>query len=267
MRRNIIDIDISKPLKPEHVGVLTATYDTNANAIGVNVFRNGAAVDLSGCTVMGYFTQNGQTIKLIGTAEGNTAYVVMRRSCYMVQGRFRLAVTIRDGARQLTVRIVDGYNQNTITDDELWKTVVFSMAMQSGLNTVSLAWIPNVVADAYYIYEVVDGEYELIEMAIKPEIIIEGVAVGTHTYAVQPLIGNEMGEYKTTQVYVSDVFVPGDEPDEPIIPDAPAVVTLSVDDYGNATVTGAILTVDAEGNATLTGYVPSVDGDGDATIE
>lgn len=249
MRRNIIDIDLSRPLKPEHVGVLTATYDSNANAIGVNVFRDGAAVDLSGCSVMGYFTQNGQTIKLLGTAEGNTAYVVMRRSCYMVQGRFRLAVTIRDGARQLTVRIVDGYNQTTIADDELWKTVTISRAMQSGLNTVSLAWIPNVAADAYYIYEVVDEEYELIEMVIKPETIIEDVTVGGHTYAVQPWIGNEAGEYATAQVTVSEDYM-----------------LLTVDAEGNATVSGAILTVDAEGNATLTGYTPSVDADGDATI-
>lgn len=208
LRRNIINIDLSKPLKAELVGMMTATYDTNANAIGVNVFRNGASVDLSGCSVMGYFTQNGKTIKLPGAAEGNTAYVVMRRPCYMVQGRFRLAVTIRDGVRQLTVRIVDGYNQITISDDELWKKVTISRAVQSGLNAVSLAWTPSIVADAYYVYEVVDGEYEPIDMVMQPEAIIEDVTVGVHTYAVQPIMGSEAGEYATAQVTVSEDFVP-----------------------------------------------------------
>lgn len=175
MRKNIIDIDLTKPLRTEQFGFLIASKDNNANMFGVNVYSDGAAVSLTGCTVTGKFTRpDGQVINLIGGASGNKALVTLNANCYLVSGRFTLSIKIENtSGLSLTVRIVNGFVYATVPYDD-----------------------------------------------------------------------------------------PGGD-----VPDEPAVVTLSVDDYGNATVTGAILTVDAEGNATLTGYVPSVDGDGDATIE
>ena len=174
-RSNILDIDLSKPLRTEHVGMLIASKDSNANMIGVNVYDHGAAVSLTGCTVTGYFTRpDMQVVKLLGGVSGNRALVLLSANCYAMSGRFTLAIKIENtSGRSMTVRIVNGF-----------------------------------------------------------------------VYAAMP-----------------DDYAGGD------VPDAPSVVTLSVDGEGNATVTGAVLTVDAEGNATLIGYVPSVDGDGDAAIE
>lgn len=174
-RSNIVDIDLSKPLKTEQVGMLIASKDSNANMIGVNVYDNGTAVSLTGCTVKGYFTRpDRQVVELKGGTSGNRALVTLDANCYLVSGRFTLSIKIETSSGlRLTVRIVNGF------------------------------------------------------------------------------------------VYAT---VPEDAPIVPDNPDEPAVVTLSVDYDGNATVTGAILTVDSEGNATLTGYSPSVDGDGDASI-
>jgi hypothetical protein len=175
-RNNIVDIDLSKPLKTEQVGMLIASKDSNANMIGVNVYDHGSAVNLTGCAVRGYFTRpDGKTVELVGGASGNRAIVTLNAGCYLVSGRFKLSIKIENASGiRLTVRIVNGF------------------------------------------------------------------------------------------VYAT---MPEDAPVVPDNPDEPAVVTMSVDDDGNATVTGAILTVDADGNATLTGYDPSVDGDGDATID
>lgn len=120
MRVNIIDIDLSKPLRTEQHGILIASYDNYANAFGVNVLRNGARVNLSGCTVMGYFTgSDGKTFKLKGKYKSNQAYVVLTRECYLKQGRFRLAVTISDGTVNTTVRIIYGFMLVTMSE-ELW---------------------------------------------------------------------------------------------------------------------------------------------------
>ncbi len=174
MRKNIINVDLTKPLRTEQYGILIASKDSNANIFGVNVFEKGVAANLTGCTVTGYFTRpDGQVVKLIGGASGNKAIVTLNASCYLVSGRFTLTIKIENNSGfSMTVRIINGIVYATVPEDD-----------------------------------------------------------------------------------------PGGNPDEP------AVVTLYVDDEGNATVTGAILTVDAEGNATLTGYTPSVDGDGDASIE
>ena len=175
IRKNIIDIDLTRPLKTEQYGILIASQDSKANMFGVNVYAGGSAVSLTGCTVTGTFVRpDRQVVELIGSASGNRAFVTLGANCYEVSGRFTLSIKIENTSGiSVTVRIVNGF------------------------------------------------------------------------------------------VYAT---VPEDTPIVPDNPDEPSVVTMSVDYYGNATVTGAILTVDSEGNATLTGYTPSVDGDGDATI-
>ena len=181
MRKNIIDIDLTRPLRTEQVGILIASKDSNANRFGVNVYADGSAVSLTGCTVKGYFVRpDRQVVELSGGTSGNQAFVTLGANCYLYSGRFTLTVKIeKTSGLSMTVRIVNGF-----------------------------------------VYATVPGDAPIV-------------------------------------------------PDNPVIPDdpdEPAVVTLSVDYDGNATVKGAILTVDAEGNATMTGYTPSIDGDGDATI-
>ena len=59
----------------------------------------------------------------------------------------------------------------------------------------------------------------------------------------------------------------GSTPVTPVVPETPEQeAQLSVDDSGDATLSGAALSVDSDGNATISGAALSVDGDGNATI-
>ena len=178
-----------------------------SDAIGVNVFRDGQAVELSGCTATGYFTKpDGQMVKLDGVVTGNTAFIVMQRACYMQPGRIRLAITISDGTTLSTVRIVNGFVQETITDDEFWKDVQIYKAMQTGQNEVTLAWHPNVIADMYWVYEVNGEVHQFRGFTYEPQYVIKNVPAGLHVYAVRPKLGSEFGNNNTTEVTVSESY-------------------------------------------------------------
>lgn len=116
-RSDICDIDINKSLLRSHVGLVLATGDKLANRFGVNVYRAGEAVDITGCAVNGYFLKaNGDTIVISGTAKGNKAYVDLPQACYASDGSFSLAIKISGGSVTNTVRIVDGCIRLTQTD-------------------------------------------------------------------------------------------------------------------------------------------------------
>lgn len=117
-RSNIVDVDLSKPLITEQRCVI-ATKDSNANVIGVNVFDDGSEVDLTGCTVIGYFTrQDGHVEKLIGGVSGNRAIVILNANCYTLEGRFTLVIKVKnDSGLNLTVRIVNGFAYPAMPDD------------------------------------------------------------------------------------------------------------------------------------------------------
>lgn len=115
-RKNIATIDLAKPLQRENCGALLATGDENANRFGATIVRNGAAVDVSGCTVSGSFIRaDGVTVPLEGVAEGNTVYVDLSASCYTCEGTFTLALKISGDGVVHTVRMVDGYIRRTET--------------------------------------------------------------------------------------------------------------------------------------------------------
>lgn len=116
-RSNIADVDIDKPLKREHAGVLLATGDTLANRFGVNVKRNGANVDLTGCKVYGFFIRpNMDTLPIDGAVNGSTAYVDLPAACYTAEGAFSLAIKVSGDNVTATVRVVDGHIKLTSTD-------------------------------------------------------------------------------------------------------------------------------------------------------
>jgi hypothetical protein len=120
MRKNIISVDLTKPLRTEQYGILIASKDSNANMFGVDVFSGGEAVSLTGCTVSGYFTRpDNQVVKLIGGASGNKAIVTLNASCYLVSGRFTLAIKIENNSGfSMTVRIINGIVYATVPEDD-----------------------------------------------------------------------------------------------------------------------------------------------------
>lgn len=77
------------------------TEDHSAHKVGVRVFRDGKAVDLTGATVTGYFrrppkdeSSSAETVILNGTADGNTAACVFNQYCYPYRGPFAFVLKI-----------------------------------------------------------------------------------------------------------------------------------------------------------------------------
>lgn len=116
MRRSIIDIDLTKPLKTEQCGTLIASKDSNANKFGVNVYAGGTAVSLAGCTVKGTFVRpDRQVVELTGSTTGNQAFVTLNANCYAYSGRFTLTIKIeKTSGLCMTVRIVNGFVYATV---------------------------------------------------------------------------------------------------------------------------------------------------------
>ena len=116
MRRSIIDIDLTKPLKTEQCGTLIASKDSNANKFGVNVYAGGSAVSLAGCTVKGTFVRpDRQIVELTGSTTGNQAFVTLNANCYAYSGRFTLTIKVEKASGLcMTVRIVNGFVYATV---------------------------------------------------------------------------------------------------------------------------------------------------------
>lgn len=91
--------------------------DNIANRIGVELYRDGEAVDLNEATCEGFFlSPAGEHIVIMGQASGNIAFVDLPQACYNYDGQFTLAIKIIGGGVTGTVRMVDGQIVNTFTD-------------------------------------------------------------------------------------------------------------------------------------------------------
>lgn len=110
-------VDLDKPLSRTSAGKVLATGDQMANRFSAQVVRRGQPVDLSGCSVKGYFIRPDQeTISFTGAVRGNTAYVDLPRACYLEEGRFYLSVKISSGNMTLTLRVIEGWIVKTQSD-------------------------------------------------------------------------------------------------------------------------------------------------------
>lgn len=117
-RNDIVDIDLeSGSLHRCFLNHSIGEGDAEGNRYGVRVFRNKAAVDLTGCSVIGYFIRADKATSIItGVASGNTAYVSLPQECYAKEGVFSLAIQLIGGGVTGTMRIIDGSVINTTTD-------------------------------------------------------------------------------------------------------------------------------------------------------
>ena len=89
--------------------------DDSGNRYGMRLLRGGEVVDVSGCTVTGYFIRADQTSVIIGgSVSDNVAYVTLPKSCYVVPGNYSLAIKLTGGNATETMRIIDGTVLDTI---------------------------------------------------------------------------------------------------------------------------------------------------------
>ena len=123
---NLIDIDLNKSMI--HRGWLNHSIgqaDNKADAFGIRVFRDGAAVSLSGASVQGFFRNaEGTNIAITSgnSISGNTATVILPQACYNVEGKFTLAIKLIASGITGTMRIVDGMVDNTNTGNAVAPT-------------------------------------------------------------------------------------------------------------------------------------------------
>ena len=87
-----LDCDLDKLVEVKKLPGNLFTSDNSANKIGLRVNKGGQDVTLSGgCT--GYvIRQDGYTVSLTGTVSGNTAYIVLTTSCYVVPGQISIVI-------------------------------------------------------------------------------------------------------------------------------------------------------------------------------
>ena len=89
--------------------------DISGNRFGVRVLRNGEEVNLSGCTVTGYFIrENGTTVVINGSRSGSLCWVTLPQACYAYEGGFTLSIKLTISGATVTARIVDGTIVDTV---------------------------------------------------------------------------------------------------------------------------------------------------------
>lgn len=121
-RENIIKIDLAgNSIARNFVGNIVGEGDKNADRFGVEIYRNGEPVSVSGLPIYGYFIRADKSTVLItnGTAISNIAYVTLPQACYVYEGAFTLAIKVMNSDEVGTVRIVDGTVAQTTTDTQV----------------------------------------------------------------------------------------------------------------------------------------------------
>lgn len=132
MYEHIYTVDLNQPMKRHDVGLL-ATYDKKANRFGAKLTRDGAAVDVSGCAVYGYFIRpNEHTVLFNGAVSEGIVYVDLPENCYYYDGAFTLSVKIKNGDMEQTVLLCDGRISQTRTDATIDEENVLPPAAPDG---------------------------------------------------------------------------------------------------------------------------------------
>lgn len=152
--------DLKKPVKVHSLDGNVFSADSAANLIGVEIYDNGQAAQITGA-VHGYaIREDGATVIIDGTLSGNKASVILPLSCYTVVGR--LSVVIKVGT--MTVGAVTGNVYRSTTDtivdpahiipsiDELLAKIAACEAATANANTAasnanSKATVANTAAD------------------------------------------------------------------------------------------------------------------------
>lgn len=118
-KQDIIEIDLDTgTIERSFSSRAIGEGDINGDRFGAKLKRNGAPVNISECTVTGYFVRSdGVTIIVPGEVENNTAIVQLTQSCYAVSGNFSLAIKLTGAGATVTIRMVDGMVIDTTTDD------------------------------------------------------------------------------------------------------------------------------------------------------
>ena len=118
-REDMIDIDRKNgSVFRSFANQMISEGDEAANRYGGRIMEDGEPVDLTGCTVTGYFIRPDRATVLIeGNASGNEFYVNLPEACYAETGVYTLAIKVTGGGTTSTIRIIDGTVVETVSGD------------------------------------------------------------------------------------------------------------------------------------------------------
>ena len=108
--------DLTKPLKVETLNGVFFSADNAANIIGVDVYDDGAAVNLSGSCVGYAIRADGGTLPITGRVSGNKASITLPASAYVIEGPLDIVIKVVSGSVKTTVGACRGYVQRATTD-------------------------------------------------------------------------------------------------------------------------------------------------------
>lgn len=189
-REDIVDIDLAKSgsLLRSYLNRNIGKADNLENRFGIRLFRDGAPVDLSSASCLGFFmAPDGQHIAITGPdytgIAGNVAWVQLPQACYNVDGQFTLAIKVSDGIVTGTMRIVDGVVNNTGVDGAV--APVDSVPTYQEVLSVFYD-----VLNVRYIIPV-DGVPGIVELYLNENAVADGIPGGL-LFAVH---NNESGAY------------------------------------------------------------------------
>lgn len=116
--------DLLKPIQPEVLRGVVFGLDSKADKIGVEVYSNGVANNLTG-TVTGYVVKDdGETVNItssVGKSQ-NRAWIVLPQEAYTVNGRITVTIKLTDSTTITTLCQCIAYVQRSRTTNEIIPT-------------------------------------------------------------------------------------------------------------------------------------------------
>lgn len=182
-------------------------HDKYGDAFGVRLFRDGVPVDLAGAVAQGYFRNSlGEIIAFSNNViSGNTAFVILPKSCYDHDGDFVLTIKIVSESVTGTMRIVDGIVNSNDTTLAIAPASLFNWEF-SGKGWCYV-WNPvNQVVETLQ----ADWAAQTPAIPVKPgqRILISNATPGTDVYSIIRLgstdIGNTLDGVVATPVMIGD---------------------------------------------------------------
>lgn len=192
-REDIVSIDLEcGNLHRSFLKHSIGSGDNKANRFGVRVFRSNEPVQLAG-TCKGYFVRSdGRTVPIDnGVISENVAYVTLTEDCYAIEGYFCLAIKIKNGDENVTLRIVDGTVNRTSTDS----------AVDPGTIIPSVEALINLIEEAE---QSIPVEYSTMNKAIRIDAI--GIMSESLTFE-QGGIDGETGSFVTSSIQIRTGFI------------------------------------------------------------
>lgn len=116
--KDVVDVDLANngSVFRSFANKAICEGDIWGNRVGVRIWNNGQAVDLTAASCVGYFIRpDGITLVINGGIHGNEACVDLPQAAYAKTGQYTLAIRISGTGFIDTMRIVDGTVVETTT--------------------------------------------------------------------------------------------------------------------------------------------------------